>query len=270
MFCIPSSKNSLKAPNFELIFLVGFGRSGTTWLQNLITTAPLVASGPETGIFKLLRPYLNIYEDAKKTNTSKGLHTYLSEKEFLKNTRIYIQSLFGKVVQQKKANYFLEKTPDHGWYLPEINRVFPHSKFIHLIRDGRDVACSLFAISKKWIDGGWEDAPKTICEASDMWIEYMNKVRAKGKELGCLYKEFFYEKLVDNPIEELESIYKFLGLKINNKLLVDGIKKVNQISKIKTSTGTWKKQFTAEEKAYFKNRGNNLLIDLGYELNNEW
>ena len=49
-----------------------------------------------------------------------------------------------------------DKTPDYGRHVPTIRELLPEARFIHLIRDGRDVALSLrplwFALARSWAE----------------------------------------------------------------------------------------------------------------------
>jgi len=246
---------------FDFVFLVGCGRSGTSWLQRVIATHPEIATGPETRLFEHLRPLLRAFEQGLSAD---NLSSYLSQEEFLDRTRDYIRSLFANTVREADASCFLEKAPPHGWYLPEMHRLFPDAPIVHLIRDGRDVACSHVAISEKWILSGWEDAPTTIPEALDLWVEYVAWVRQRGAELGPLYLEVRYEDLVADPEPQLASIFRHLRLDYSSNLVRREMKHLDRAMPIRTEIGSWQTQFTESDHWYCRKVAGELLMQLGY------
>ena len=47
------------------------------------------------------------------------------------------------IAEKKHTERWAEKTPEHLLYAPEIKKTIPDALFLHIIRDGRDVACSM-------------------------------------------------------------------------------------------------------------------------------
>jgi hypothetical protein len=84
-----------------------------------------------------------------------------------------------------------EKTPQHAFHWREISSGFPRAQFIHLMRDGRDVAAS------------WKQArfgPKHLYVAGQRWREYLEVMAAIRKSLpASRFFELRYEDLMLAP-----------------------------------------------------------------------
>lgn len=66
--------------------------------------------------------------------------------------RLMMSATFGNVVSDE---YFIEKTPNHCQFIPEIVQMLPNCRIIHIIRDPRDVVSSMLAASKTSIGADW-------------------------------------------------------------------------------------------------------------------
>ena len=201
----------------NLVFLVGCPRSGTTWLQKLLASHPKIQSAQESHFFSLyIGPQLRAWR-MQRTETfnanghAAGPPAYFSDDEFLAILKNYLCNLLRPIFERlNPGDLFLEKTPSHGLFIPEITELLPGSRFIHILRDPRDVVVSLMAASRSW-GAGW--APKNIEIAIAMWLQHVQAVRASAQNLSV--DEFFevtYEKLWSSPADVLTDIAKFLGV----------------------------------------------------------
>lgn len=104
-----------------------------------------------------------------------------------------------------------DKTPGYVREIDRLARLFPRAKFIHLIRDARDVCLSL---SKVWWHG------QTFRDWARYWSESVEVGTASGRRLGRdRYMEVNYEGLVRHPGDELERICRFLGVPFESGML---------------------------------------------------
>lgn len=147
----------------QLFFLVGHGRSGTTWLQSILDSHPEILCQGEGWVFN--RNYRR--EDFRELNPHlkvSSLYNAILTSEYL---RLWIErSIWGKGATVEEhldnltnlsVNYFLtrklhgtskrivgDKTASPGIEtLEEIPRVCPDAKVVNIVRDGRDVAVSV-------------------------------------------------------------------------------------------------------------------------------
>ena len=120
--------------------------------------------------------------------------------------------LFTEVAQSKGKSYFIEQTPWYGQHLASLNGLFPRAKYIHVIRDGRDVAIS-FARTPWWSNDILENLCQWEREASAIFNCSLNIL--KPDQLLIVR----YEDLVEDPEKTLIGVCSFLGVKFEPALL---------------------------------------------------
>jgi|ERR1044071_917654 LPS sulfotransferase NodH len=202
----------------NLVFLVGCPRSGTTWLQKLLASHPRIRSGEESHFFSLyVGPQLRAWNDQKTRHFNCGMghaagpQAYFHEEEFLSILQNYLSALLKPITDSLQPDdWFLEKTPSHALYIPEIKQLLPDSRFIHLLRDCRDVVASLMTASRGW-GASW--APSSAKLAAAMWVQHVEAVKTTAKNLSSHeFCEIRYEQLWNSPLETLERLSEWLGL----------------------------------------------------------
>src|SRR5262249_44051088 len=102
-----------------------------------------------------------------------------------------------------------DKTPLYSRQMPEISGLLPEARFVHLIRDGRDVALSL---KKVWFAPGQD--MRTLAE---YWSNLIQQTRAFGQQCPH-YLEIRYEQLVRHPADELQRICDFLEIEYDSRM----------------------------------------------------
>jgi hypothetical protein len=102
-----------------------------------------------------------------------------------------------------------DKTPAYSDHMDVIQRFIPEARFIHLVRDGRDVALSHKGL---WF------GPGSLQEAGAWWA---SKIQAARKQIGRLnyYLEIRYEDLVSCPEPTLRQVCDFIALSWNPVML---------------------------------------------------
>ena len=108
-----------------------------------------------------------------------------------------------------------EKTPDYVRHTQLLAGLFPQSRFVHLWRDGRDVALSLL----EWATPTkgprplalWKSQP--LATAALWWQEFVLRGRHEGPAaFGDRYLELSYEALLQDPNGQVERVTTHLGL----------------------------------------------------------
>ncbi len=227
----------------NLVFIVGCPRSGTTWLQKLLACHPKIHTGQESDIFdgyigpqlRYWRKYSKPYVDGRP---ALGLACYLTETEFIQVLKEYMHKLFDPMIGKlKQGEIFLEKTPSHALFIPEITELLPDAKVIHMLRDARAVVASLLAASKSW---GKNWAPRYAFLAARMWVKHVSAVRQSVKD-QVLSKELFYEVRYENlhgsTIEVVKGAIDFLCLDWSENEIKDAVEK-NKPENAKLGLGT--------------------------------
>jgi hypothetical protein len=199
----------------HLVFVIGCPRSGTTWVQRLLSCNSQVRTGQESNLFNdsiglQLRRWRRGL--ALRERGGVGLACYFTEPEMLELLRDFMRKLLQRMLEPLTENqFFVEKTPDHALYLPEIIELLPESRIIHVLRDPRDVVASLMAASRTWAgESSW--APDNARDAARLWVRTVNTVhgvirRTQSKQV----LEVRYENLHSAPIETLGQIRDFIG-----------------------------------------------------------
>jgi Sulfotransferase family len=194
----------------ELIFVVGCPRSGTTWLQLLLSQHPAIATLQETHLFPdYISPAFARWRSESQKARETGLTSLMSHSQFLDLWRQFAEeTLRVALVDKPNAAFILEKTPVHIHHGCEILELFPTAYFIHIIRDPRAVVASLLDASRSW---GRNFAPQTSLPAAEMWRAAV----LDGRRIGTLtkrYMEVSYEVMLQRPEVELARVIKAIGL----------------------------------------------------------
>ena len=213
-------------------FLVGNPRSGTKMLRELLNKSPHVwISDIETdfipeftatiGRFGDLRDRQNFDRCAEALSRTRAFWYWTRRGITIDRERWYgacasydwagvLEGLYHCVHDGEIANPSLpwneilwgDKTPAYMMHVPLLSGVFPHARFVHLVRDPRD--CALSA------EQAWGSTPVRYAQR---WADRIRMCRAAGRELGPgRYTEVRYEDLISNVTATLGRIFGFLGV----------------------------------------------------------
>ena len=252
------------------IFILGAPRSGTTFLASLLEKT---AYGPpfETQFiikyFKKLDNYGNLenferfsrlINDILKERAVMQWKLDLDVKAFfteLGGEHTYVNIVDKLCLKASQKNGFLgwgDKTPDYIGDLSTLYRLFPDSKYLYIVRDGRDVALSL--LEKDW-------GPNNIYYCAEYWA-YLNREQSEMrilKEAGLLY-ELRYEDLLDNVEFYIRDIYQFLDMDFDEA----DVNRLRQTVK-KGNYNKWKSRMSAFQVKVFETIAANSLSRFGYD-----
>jgi hypothetical protein len=228
---IRSKENGYETPPF---FIVSSGRSGTTLLRAMLLQHPAVHIPPE---FKLIHNLFMQYQRVHRYlpwnlavrlfgATIAGSTTLLRWEMALQDFYIQAnelpadkQSLANLIhtfycchAQQVKpsATRWGEKSPANIRHLAEIDQLFPETKIIHVLRDGRDVVASIHEL-------GWHNSLAITCEA---WLQNIAAVSNYSQRHNReKFLEIRYETLVSEPEKVLSGLCDFIGLGYGPEML---------------------------------------------------
>jgi hypothetical protein len=159
-----------------------------------------------------------------------------------------------------------DKTPYYVLHIPKLLDWFPRAQIIHLIRDGRDVALSLFARQKDF-------GVYNTYFAAKYWQQYVETGRADGALLSAAqYLEARYEDLLRDPRAALVRICDFLGEQFAESLV--DFKKSGQPGKTPLlqkpvqvdNVEKWRRRLTLTQVRVFEAAAGTTLERLGYPL----
>jgi hypothetical protein len=164
-----------------------------------------------------------------------------------------------------------DKTPIYVQNLPVLARLFPLARFVHLIRDGRDVALSYLSVP-------W--GPASIWQAARQWKRGVTAGRNSGRELGpAHYLELRFESLVADPRALLKQVCDFASIEFEEPMLEfhlnagerlqappDGVQfHLSSTEPPAPGRRDWRTQMPADQIRAFEAVCGPLLTDLGYE-----
>lgn len=202
----------------RIVFLVGAPRSGTTWLQRLLATHPRVRTGQESGVFgAYLGPLLRTYREEVERRTRPGLAArpgvglgaYLYEEDVVRAARFVVAQMLAAAGVQP-GEVFLEKSPRHAKFVPEIRAVLPEARVVYIHRDPRDVIGSILVASRSW---GRDWAPGSAQGAVNKWARAVRAVRrAQADVPPDRFVEVAYSELKGDPAATALRVVRALGL----------------------------------------------------------
>ncbi len=200
----------------NLVFVVGCPRSGTTWVQRLLAAHPCVRTGQESDIFDLyVGPQLRTWQQELAVDSSGrggvGLACYFTDADFRSVLKDYLLRLLAPMVGElRPGELFVEKTPSHVLYVPEIHALLPRARFIHVLRDARDTVASLLSASRGW---GRTWAPRRAADAARTWVSHIQSAQRAREALPTTqYFEVRYEALHADGERYLGEMARWLNL----------------------------------------------------------
>lgn len=263
----------------KMVFIGGCPRSGTSLLREMLGRHPRLAIGPEGGFFHQ-RPKIDRL----------AVQWALSEDEVVAILRAspsrtaFIEAMAAVQMERSGKLRYVEKTPINCQFVSEILGTFPNGRFIHIIRDGRDVACSLRTYGGAKLRNGkieTVEANNDIAGVARFWANEVSLGMATRDHPHCL--EVRYEALVADPAAELRRICDFLGEDYDPALLDPSGLDTSPVGAARfawnknagdaldtTRTGRWKRDLDLSERRVFAYAAGALLIALGYANDDAW
>lgn len=199
------TERSADAPFFGAL-LFGCARSGTSILGELIASHPDVAYLFEAS---------HLWE-AAATNAD-GSHR-LTAAHATDRPRIQLRREFHTLLDARNGGLLVEKCPRNALRVPFLREVFPEAKMIHIIRDGRDVACSLMPGigGEKWSHlkpPGWRDIARQYQGVTRCAMAWRAVLEVAMEDLADVpHLQVRYEDLVREPVMTAKKILNFLAL----------------------------------------------------------
>jgi len=216
---------------FEPVFAFGFERSGTTLLNMMLGAHPMLAlPHAVNGLwFDLERELAPVCSPLHELRRLPELATRLVAEPLIRRWDVrldrdeVLESLrpgdFSSVVAACHRAYARSKRKTH-WgnldiatldYMDRVNAWFPTARFLHIVRDGRDVALS------------HRTMPYGATNAVDCALAWRHRLHANLK-MGAMvgmerYRVVRYEDLIQDPERTLEGICHFLGIEYCSDML---------------------------------------------------
>ncbi len=181
-----------------------------------------------------------------------------------------LTALYAEYAREAGKPRFADKTPRNVLHVGLIGRSIPESRFVHLVRDGRDVVPSLV---------GLQYFPDRFAEAVVYWSERVRHGRAAGSALGPdRYQEVRYEELVADPEATLRRLCSFLDLAYDDAML-DYHERADEVVAAVSELGhhqglwqpptpglrSWRATMSSHDQELFELLAGSTLDEFGYE-----
>jgi hypothetical protein len=281
-------------------FVVGVNRSGTTLLRMMLDAHPQLTVPPETHFLPEL-----IEEAESGSPTPESLLATitrqrewgdfgLTEEELLERFRAIqplnagdaIRAFYEAYAERVGKPRWGEKTPIYVKSMRKIERALPEARFVHVIRDGRDVALSIR-------DRAIKEHP--IDRIAERWVRRITRARQQAKRLAH-YKEIRYEGLILDTENTLREVLDFYELPWDDAVLDYHQRSAERLEEMKRElpedgkrttlsverrmatharttekpdprrVSRWRESMSREDRALFESIAGPLLEELGYTV----
>lgn len=268
---------------------VGSGRSGTTMFGLMFDSHPDLAITHEAHFIAALPARQPSLLDPDRFDAALFVRLLYADPNFVRlgltevdvfeslqahEAREYagaVRAVMGLYATSKGKRWYGDKTPGYVIHLDQLGQLFPEAKFVHIIRDGRDVALA-YVERPEW-------GPRTVAEAAFYWRSRVARGRASGQRLGPnRYREVRYEDFLDEPAAVAAQLCEFLGIAFHSSMMNYHERGSSFASSSKdpqafTSLAKpptkglrdWRKDMQPADRRLFEAIAGHLLRDLGYE-----
>ncbi len=281
-------------------FVVGVNRSGTTLMRMMLDAHPDLAMPPETHFVPEL---IEVAEAggatpeaflAMITKQREWGDFGLTEEQLLEAFRAIeplnagdaLRSFYGLYAERVGKPRCGEKTPIYVKSIRKIGGALPEARFLHVIRDGRDVALSIRDRATK---------EHTIEAIAERWVRRIGQARRQSKKLpDGTYKEIRYEALILDTEAVLREVCEFFELPWDDAILDYHQRSAERLEEMKrelpadgkrttlsverrmatharttqapdpSRVSRWREQMNREQRREFESIAGELLTELGY------
>lgn len=247
----------MKTDLIEPIFLVGAERSGTTLLRLMLDHHTQIAFSYE---------FEYAVDQVSDSGDNPELEKYY---EWLETNRIF-QSTGYEIDRSlnypQLMNSFLSQKKEQAGkpiigatvhrHFDRLLWIWPNAKFIHIIRDGRDVARS--CIGMGWAGNVWTGVSRWL-EAEEIWENLQKRIPEERR------LEIAYEALISDFVATLTRICEFIGVPYDEAML-NYAKTTTYKLPDSSLVQHWQQKLSEHEIRLVETRIGNLLTERGYQL----
>ena len=299
------AKKKAKRPD-PVPFVVGVNRSGTTLLRMMLDSHPELAVPPETHFIPALHTAMKDGRKKGKRLTADEVADFLvshrrwgdfglDEEELRRRiaglpklrAKFVLRAFYGLYAESQGKPRYGDKTPGYVKQMGMVQRSLPEARFIHLIRDGRDVALSR--------EGRMTAEDMSVERLAKIWKRRIGRARRQEPRLKH-YMEVRYEDLVHDPEAVLRKICEFVQLPYDPGMLAYHERSADRLQEIARDLDDedggptrpaqerieahslvteaprsdrierWRELMPPEDVATFEEVAGDMLQELGYEL----
>ena len=277
----------------DFCFICGTIKSGTTWVQLLLDAHPQIRCRGEGHLVNVLSKELgqtlNKYNELiyiKNTKIFKEIEGFpvFSQKHYRLLFLFAVFLLFSEYGEIDNVRVIGEKTPDNTRYLNSLKDLFPRAKFIHVVRDGRDIAVSGWyhnlRITPNWAHEKFENIDTFAEFVAHDWSRSIDAAKRFGEKNPTAMLEVRYEDLLSEPATEVRRIFSFLDVEVSQKLIerccrdasfesLSGGRRTGEEDRSshfrKATKGQWREELSDQTLSKFQSIAGTQLRMHGYE-----
>jgi hypothetical protein len=268
-------------------FFVGCGRSGTTLVRALFDSHPQLTIPGESRFIPALAAQRSSYEASGRFDVDRFV-TDLARNEWFAQWGMPIETARAGVVERDARDFpaavralfavcaaeagkprYGDKSPQYVMHLGLLARTFPEGRFVHIVRDGRDVALAYRAASF-----GSDDIPELALH----WRLRVERGRRAARTLGTAYREVRYEHVVTRTEPVVRELCDYIDLDFD-PVMLEYHRRTDEILRNDPSPGNhtrlalpptrglrdWRTEMSDDDVAAFELLAGDLLSELGYE-----
>ena len=265
-------------------FILGQGRSGTTWTLEVYGAHPEVCAIFETWLLSNDSGIANVFHQpqwdpafqeprAEQVGYRAGMAQLMDLDEFTADVRAMVMRWFARAIGPGHR-FLVEKGPAD---IAVLTRLFPDARLVHVIRDGRDVAQSMQAGARTWAPEFYE-AGTNLAEWGARWRSEVESIRAALAAAPNPHIELRFEELRADPHAAYRRLFDFSEIPYDDAIL-DAVHAATDFDAARGGRGTdfrrggrsgWESVFTPEDRRAFAAVAGPLLVELGYEPDDAW
>lgn len=273
------------------VFVIGCPRSGTNLLYDcLLSSGGFAIFRGRLPIHQVLIPRFGKLD--RLENRRKIISVFLRSEGFrrsgLDSTELtaklleacrsggdFIRIVMDEIAQEQQVGRWALYDPEMLVRMATIKKEIPEAVFIHIIRDGRDIALSLRKL------GGfnplpWTEGARSLEEIALYWEWLVRKGRSLGRQIANDYSEIHFEELVGDPRHTLHILSQFLEQDLDYDRIqtaaLGTLGKTNSSFREDKSDGglnpvqRWKQKLSEDEVASLEWQVGKTLLATGYAL----
>jgi hypothetical protein len=259
------------------LFVVGAPRSGTKLLRDLLRRHPEIGiPGHETEFlpslweqdFDFEGDFAGFYRWVRRSLYFRSMEREgrcISIEQWQKAApTLDVRGVFEGLCRhdaEQPGGIWGDKSPSYRNYLPELAELYPEARFVHIVRDARDVCLSSYRV--------WG---KNILRNAQRWYDEVGDCRRAGRALGSSYLEVRYEDLLADPEGCMGAAARHCDLDFDPRMLSPGRQTENHGAArgateiVAGNTDKWREQMDAKMLRGVEELCGPLLAELGYEL----
>ncbi len=184
----------------------------------------------------------------------------------------FIENSIYQALKSNEASYFVTKSLLYNQYFQDIKNYCPNSRWILMVRDGRDVSISLMKYARYL---NVPDPNLSFEQAIKIWLRFANYVIDLKNRPECLIVK--YEDLILETQETIKNITNHIGVPFLPEMCEHHNQDFSDRSDVTLAwhqnlakpiigdnVGKWKNILTKEQDKYFISVASKEMIQLGY------